>query len=156
MPNAVPALEAAIAEVDRLRRIFKKTKAPQVRSSDERALAKATASAWFVNHRPVVETILSAADMHKVNDYYRSMLESSDRHGARSKYISTLAELRRELIALRTECFRPKLLQAATSDNPPDFSPLRPPRRTQRQWPQNRLENGCSTISSRCYPKSNG
>jgi hypothetical protein len=124
MPNAVPALEAAMAEADRLRRILKKTKAPQVRSSDERSLAKATASAWFVTHRPVVAANLSSTNLQPVDNHYRLLLESSDRQGARSKYLSTLAELRHELRALRTECFHPKPLQTSTSDNPPDFSPL--------------------------------
>ena len=122
MSDATSALEAAIAEVDRLRRILRKARAPQVRSTDERALAKATASAWFVSHRPSVESAL--LNLQSVDEAYRVILENSDRHGARSKYISTLGTLRSELIKLRTETIRGRPAQASTSDKPPDFSPL--------------------------------
>jgi hypothetical protein len=124
MANATAALEAAMSEVDRLRRILKKTKTRQVRSTDERALAKATASAWFANHRSSVESVFAASELDTVDDAYRTILENSDRHGARPKYVSTLAALKRELIRLRTECLRAKPHRTSTSDQAPDFSPL--------------------------------
>jgi hypothetical protein len=123
MASATAAVEEAIAEVDRLRRILKKTRAPQVRSTDERALAKATASAWFVSHRRIVESGLSTFDLSPVDNSYREILETSERHGARSRYLSTLTHLRQALIKLRTECISTPPI-ANTSDQAPDFSPL--------------------------------
>lgn len=122
MVEATSALEEAIAEVDHLRRILRKRRAPQVRSTDERSLAKATASAWFRSHRPRVASVLT--DLHLVDEAYQMVLENSDRHGARSKYISTLGKLRSELIRFRTETLRGGHPRATSSDEPPDFSPL--------------------------------
>lgn len=124
MAWAPPAIDSAIAEVERLRRVLKKSRMVQVRSSDERALAKATASAWFSNHRGALETILPGSAFDAIDAGYKNLLEASDRHGARSKYVSTLGALKQHLIRLRTECLAAKPLPTSTSDQPPDFSPL--------------------------------
>jgi hypothetical protein len=123
MASAVSALDAAITEVDRLRHFLKKAKAPQVRSIDERALAKVTAKTWFENHRRLVEP-LPVSDINSVDEAYRVILENSDRNGARSKYLSTLKSLRADLIRLRSESLLGVPEQSSTTDQPPDFSPL--------------------------------
>jgi hypothetical protein len=122
MADATSALDAAIGDVDRLLRVLKKDKARQVRSTDECALSKATASAWFKGHRAHVEPALS--DLNTVDEAFRVILESSDRHGARSKYLSTLKALKADLIRLRSESLQARPAKVATNDQPPDFSPL--------------------------------
>jgi hypothetical protein len=121
MKDATTALEAAIAEVERCRRVLKKMKAPQVRSSDERALAKATASAWFASHRPRVDGIVST---ESVDEPYGKILEASERHSSRTKYIALLSDIKAELIKLRTASITAKPNTATTSDQAPDFSAL--------------------------------
>lgn len=124
MSAAVPAVEAALRELERLRTVLKKSKAPQVRSSDETALAKATASAWFTTHRSAVLAQSSGLPTDRVDDGYREILESSDRHGSRTRYIATLKLLKAELISLRTLCMSAVGPAPSTSDQVPDFSPL--------------------------------
>jgi hypothetical protein len=124
MPLASNAIEAAIRETDRLRSILKKSKSVQVRSVDERGLAKATASAWFFNHRAAVESSGTTDNLESVDSCYRAILDASDRHGARSRYLSTLATLKQSLIRLRTDTISTKPSTVATSDLAPDFSPL--------------------------------
>ncbi len=124
MATAADAIDRAIADSERLRKILKKTKTPQVRSFDERALAKATASTWFSNYRNSILNFASSNSINAVDDYYRTILESSDRDGARSKYLTTLSILKLALIKMRTEALAFNPVTTATTDQPPDFSPL--------------------------------
>lgn len=126
MATATAAVEAAINDVERLRRVLKKTKSKQVRSSDELTLSKATASAWFENHRKSVGAgVAASADLAAVDSAYREIFETSHKHGARSKYLAVLSSLRRALVELRTECMAAgPVVTTATSDQPPEFSPL--------------------------------
>jgi hypothetical protein len=124
MIDATSALEAAIVDVDRLSRVLKKDKGRvQVRSSDERASAKATAQTWFRNHRPLVATLVSEQDLGPADTGYRSILEAAEHAGSRSKYFSTLKTLRACIVKLRSDCIvRP--MPAPTADKPPSFAPL--------------------------------
>jgi len=126
MAAAVIAIDAAIAEIDRLRTVLKKnTGQKQVRSSDERGLAKATAITWFNKHRPHLSTLEIGTELDQIDRRYMSTLEASDRHSMRTNYLETLKSIRELLIALRSKCV--PLLAAPkqhTADQPPDFSPL--------------------------------
>jgi hypothetical protein len=124
MLDTITSVDAAIVEADRLRRVLKKSRNAQVRSSDERALAKATALAWFQNHRGPIDARLATPALADVDAGYRTILESSARDGARSKYVATLGQLKKQLIRLRTDCMTAEPPTATTSDLPPDFSPL--------------------------------
>src|SRR5215216_758587 len=124
MTDATSALEAAIMDIDRLSRALKKDKArAQVRSSDERATAKATAQTWFKNHRPLVATLLSEQSLDPADGGYRSILEAAEHAGSRSKYLSTLRTLRACIVKLRSDCIVLPIT-AVTVDQPPSFSPL--------------------------------
>lgn len=117
-------IDRAIADSDRLKRILKKSKQQQVRASDERGLAKATASAWFSSYRPSIHGVVRSETFETIDDLYRIILEGSDRGGGRSKYLKTLTSLKQALITLRTESLTVGSGGPSTSDLPPDFSPL--------------------------------
>src|SRR5205085_4185729 len=48
---AASPVEASLHEIERLRQLLKKSRGKQVRTSDEKTLAKAVATTWFSTHR---------------------------------------------------------------------------------------------------------
>lgn len=124
MTDPISAIDAALSDVDRLLKILKKERQAQVRSSDERALAKATAQTWFKNHRPIVASLLPREEIASIDIDYKMIFEASERAGSRTKYVSTLKALRDNLIKLRSDCVSSVSGQITTVNQPPDFSPV--------------------------------
>ena len=124
MGNAHDAIDAAIAETDRLGRTLRKNKTKQVRSNEETGLAKATALSWFNNHRPTVEKALGADAIVDADILFKELLAFTDRATARATYRAQLKEIKRELVELRMHSVTPAAVSAPTADSPPDFSPL--------------------------------
>ena len=114
----------ALAEIDRLRAAIKRKKTKQVWANDERALAKATASAWFNAHRQSFPAALSSTSLERVNALYREILDASDRATARAVYNSLLKQLREAIIELRRDGLAITDAGPHSSDLAPDFSPL--------------------------------
>jgi hypothetical protein len=124
MIAAMTALQAAITEAGRLDQVLKDGRPRvQVTLTDERALAKATALAWF-DHKQTILTTISAADTTRIDDDYKKILVSAERAGARSKYLSLLKEIRADLIRLRSECAAMPATPSHSGDAPPNFGPL--------------------------------
>jgi len=125
MTVATDAIDATIAEVDRLSRVLGRAKSiVQVRSSDERGLAKATSLAWFNNHRDKVTAALSPEEIEAIDQSFRTLIESSDKQGSRAKYLATLKLVRRDLVKLRSVALVTKAKQVPSANLPPDFNPL--------------------------------
>ncbi len=125
MTPALSAIEAAISEAARLDKVLKAGRPRvQVTLFDERALAKATCLTWFNNHRPVVAEATPVEDLGQIDQGYKAILESSERAGARSKYLSTLKLLKRDLVNLRSRCISSPTIPAVTTELPPPFSRL--------------------------------
>lgn len=118
------AVEAAIRDADRLRRTLKRVKTPQVKTTDERALVKATALAWFNNYRTQVAARLSGDDVGSLDDLYKQLLSASDRASTRSTYDSILRGLRSQLVSARAAVVMPPPVTTlpSTTDAPPSFS----------------------------------
>ena len=123
MTSTNSTIDVALNEIDRLRRLLKKSATAQVRSADECAIVKATALAWFNSHRGQVAAYVDAAILQGVDVTYRRILEGSDRATARATYNAALKDLRSKLIALRSSALSGSPA-ANTSDQPPDFSLL--------------------------------
>lgn len=71
MTGAMAALQAAITEAGRLEKVLKDGRPrPQVTLADERALAKATALAWFEHKKSLLATV-SGADTVRIDDGYK-------------------------------------------------------------------------------------
>lgn len=125
MTGAMTALQAAITEAGRLEKVLKEGRPRvQVTLTDERATAKATALAWFGSHKQMILTAMSGADTATIDDAYKQILASSERAGARTKYLSLLKSIRKELIRLQTECATFPTSPVLTGDAAPSFAPL--------------------------------
>lgn len=102
MSDLVDPIEAAIEAVTRLRNALHRDKNRQVRSSDERALVKATAHAWFRNQRPTLTTLHPDATFTAVDEGFTTLLEWSDRNTTRPKYRQLLETIKAGLVRLRS------------------------------------------------------
>lgn len=124
MTTAMTALQAAITEAGRLERVLKDGRPRrQVTLADERALAKATALAWF-DHKKTLLATIGGADTARIDDSYKKILVSAEGAGARSRYLSLLKDIRAQLVRLQSECAAMPATAAPTGDAPPSFAPL--------------------------------
>ncbi len=129
MTPAQQALASAADQCDRLKKILHKSSTKQVRSDDEIQVAKATAHAWFNNHRPVILAALDDGQVQSLDDQYRSLIAASERATLRSKYLMVIKQARVTLsrvqvdqaLSLAGDHTRP---EHATADEQPDFSSL--------------------------------
>jgi len=124
MPNAHGAIDAAIGEIDRLRRLLKRVRSPQVRSADERAVVRATCITWFNNHRPELRQVVGDDLLQAVDASYKGILAAADRATARHTYDESLKSLRKLVSALRTDAVAPLRPATPTTDDPPSFDSL--------------------------------
>ena len=118
---AQKAVDSALDEAARLRRTLRSGPGPQVRSVEDRALAKATVFAWLNTHRPVVALVVDEAALAEVDARYTTVLGAADRLAARTTYDTTLKGLGKQLSLLRTK----HLVAASTRGAHP--TPLEPP-----------------------------
>lgn len=129
MTPAQQALAFAAEQCDRLKKTLRKGGTKQVQSNDEIQVAKATAHAWFNNHRPVVLAAVGDGQLKEIDDQYRLLIAASERATLRSKYLAVIKQTRKLLsqvqvdqaLALAGDHTRP---EHATADDQPDFSPL--------------------------------
>jgi hypothetical protein len=125
MSAAMVALEAAIKEAALLEKTIKAGRPRiQVTLSDERSLAKATALAWFNNHKESIASAVPLTRMEEIDDLYKNILEASERAGTRSKYLATIKDLRQNLVKVRSHSISVPAAKVQTVDQPPDFNRL--------------------------------
>jgi hypothetical protein len=128
MADSHDAVDTAIAQIDRLRKVLKRNRSVQVTSSEERSIVKATAHSWFKNHRKQVQEKLDSQLLNASDEYYRNLLIASDRFSSRAKYDSLLKNIRKELInidgLILTATQNINSQGQATTDEPPGFDPL--------------------------------
>lgn len=125
MTAAHESAEAALREADRLRRTLKRGSGAQIRSADEKAQARATALAWFNNHRGAIVDQLGVDAVLDLDNAYREVLDATGRAASRSTYDSLLGDIRRLLLVTRSDAIMPAAAPAAaTSDVPPSFASL--------------------------------
>lgn len=102
MADLVGPIDAAIDSVTRLRNTLHKGSNRQVRNSDERALVKATAQAWFRNQRSALAALQEAASFKAADQAFASLLEWADQNTTRSKYRELLQGIKTHLVKLRS------------------------------------------------------
>jgi hypothetical protein len=126
MTNANDAVDAAVAEIDRLRKVLKRRQSLQVWSAEEKSLVKATALSWFNNHRKQVQTVVDRELLNASDTYYKALLSAADRAGSRVRYDSLLKNIRKELVDVRgyTLTLSQNNAEHTTADEPPKFDPL--------------------------------
>lgn len=130
MNYADEAIHSAITEAKTLReRIKKKKSSPQVRGQ-EKDIIRATALAWFNNHRKALMTVFSDTDLAEIDKAYQEILLASHKDSARSKYVSVLKSIFtllaefRAVNVVKLSTAPHDAPEAASQDLPPDFTPL--------------------------------
>ncbi len=127
MSDAHSVIEIVLAEIDRLNKILAKKKTAQVQNGEERQIVKATALAWFNQHRQCFASVQQMELATNVDKDYQVLLEGADRNSSRSKLRNTCKLLKQSLVTLRSEIVKnpasSKVLQAS-SDLPPSFASL--------------------------------
>lgn len=131
MTDGQISIDAAIAEVESLRKVLKQQISAQVKSEDEKQIVKATGLSWFNNHRGVVDAFVGSDNLKPLDDLYRSLLDGATRGTLRSKYVETIKTVKKRLGALQTDhvinLSKPASVAAAPAaiaDPAPQFSPL--------------------------------
>ncbi len=129
MTDALTALEAAIAEVNKGRSSIRKKKSKQVSSADEIILLKSITFAWFKTHRPCVAQHPSQPDLSAVDSAYRTIMDSTARRAARATYSDSLLTAQRSLVQVRSFIATnlhalPSVSASSTTDVVPNFAPL--------------------------------
>lgn len=125
MSSTEDTIAKTIKEIESLKKNLSKKKSRQVQAVNEKALLKATSQSWFNNHRKVISFI--GGDLLKnIDDKYHYLLESGDKNSSRPLILSTLSEIRMQIIGLRKNLIEISLSQISpkTEDAPPDFSPI--------------------------------
>jgi len=126
MQNASQAIDDAIKEVTRLRKVLSRNEDKQIQSVEERDSIKATSLSWFNAHRKVVVAALSDVAVSDVDASYKKLLASCEKRPSRASAKSELKSLHSRLVAMRAEkaidlTSSPSM---SVSDAPPQFSKL--------------------------------
>jgi hypothetical protein len=101
----------------------------QVKSDEERQIIKATAHAWFNNHRPIIVCLLGDDQIRDVDGLYRDLISAAGRAAVRSKYVASLKLVKERLSRLQAEhavalAAPPAPAHSVTADIAPKFGPL--------------------------------
>jgi hypothetical protein len=124
------SIDAAVAGVDSLRKVLGRQKSAQVSSEEDKQVIKATALAWFNNHRVVIEPLVGSDVLRTLDDFYRNMLNGAARATLRKKYGELIKGIKKRLNALQTEHVislskaPAPVPSAPIPDPPPQFTPL--------------------------------
>ncbi|HEY4708882.1 MAG TPA: hypothetical protein VIH46_01800 [Candidatus Acidoferrales bacterium] len=129
MNYADEAIHSAINEARTLRDRIKKKKSLQVKGQ-EKDIIRATALAWFNNHRKLLMTLFSEPELDEIDGTYRVVLLAAHKDSVRSKYVSALKTIFTLLAQLRAanvikiSTAPARAPEYASQDLPPDFAQL--------------------------------
>jgi hypothetical protein len=125
------SIDAAITEVDNLRKVLKQQTSAQVQSGEEKQIVKATALSWFNNHRGIIEPFVGGDNLKPLDDFYRYLLNAATRRTVRTKYIAAIKGIKKAFAALQTDhvinLSKAAIAAAAPgaiADPAPQFTPL--------------------------------
>jgi hypothetical protein len=127
--DAQIAIESALKESQRLRKALLKDSSKQVRSDDEKQVAKATAQSWFHAHRAAITAVLDDGSVKAIDEQFKLLIAATNRATIRAKYISSLKQVEKLLGQLQAEHIVELASYATataggTADAAPSFSPL--------------------------------
>lgn len=125
MSDLIETVENAISELNRLRARITRIDAVQVKNTEDRAVIKATAYAWFRNHRSTLLTGTDEESLIALDAGYNFLADSTEHATSKQVYIRQLKALVELLVALRPVLLASRKT-ASTLDEPPDFAPLVP------------------------------
>jgi hypothetical protein len=127
--EAQDAIESALKESQRLRKVLLKDSSKQVRSDDEKQVAKATAQSWFHSHRATVAAVLDDSSVKAIDEQFKLLIAATNRGTLRTKYISALKQIEKLLGQLQADrvvelASHRTAAAPATTDAAPNFSTL--------------------------------
>jgi hypothetical protein len=128
MSEPYKEIEAAVYELETLRKTLKRKASTQVGASSETSLVKATVLAWFNSHRPIVSRVFDDELLIDVDNGYKALSAAADKSTTRSRYDGQLKSLRAEMLTLKEYALVPPAPTAKTDDAPPAFETLVPDR----------------------------
>lgn len=140
MSLAQVSMDAALSQVQRLRKTLKKSSVRQVSSLEERQLVTSTALSWFNNLLLDVSRSVASDGVADINAYYRELLNCADGRALRTKYDTILKSLSAALAVLRRDLVSglAPVPVGDSPDEPPDFvkiaSDLRMQTILRRRW----------------------
>jgi hypothetical protein len=124
------SIDTTIAEIEKLRKILKQEPSKQVQAADEKQIIKATALAWFNNHRGTITKFVTVDAINGLDKSYQELLAGAGRSTVRTKYLDIIKDIRKLLVGLQTDQVLAlakapvAVAPAATADTPPQFGPL--------------------------------
>lgn len=127
MADLLSAIEDAITSVEKKRRTLQKRQSRQLGSTDERAVLKANALAWFNSHRPQLKALRDDALLKSIDTSFQQLLEFSDKATSRAKCRDHLKDLKTDLVKLRSQAVllvNTGQIPSGSPDQPPDFAKL--------------------------------
>src|SRR4051812_3973294 len=96
-------IDSTVNGLDKLRNAIKKEKSAQIRSSEQKAVMKATALAWFNKQRSILLNAVDESVLKATDEYFKNLLLLSDKACARSKADDLLKNIKKKLTELRAE-----------------------------------------------------
>ena len=129
MTDAQIAIESSLKESQRLRKVLLKDSSKQVRSDDEKQVAKATAQSWFNTHRAIITSVIGDGPVKSIDEQFKLLIAATNRGTIRTKYISSLKQVEKSLGQLQAEYILEltsyvTITVGVTTDAAPNFSPL--------------------------------
>jgi hypothetical protein len=97
------SIDTTIAEIEKLRKILKQEPSKQVQAADEKQIIKATALAWFNNHRGTITKFVTVDAINGLDKSYQELLAGAGRSTVRTKYLDIIKDIRKLLVGLQTD-----------------------------------------------------
>lgn len=127
MTAAHEAIQAALAEVERLRKALSTGKTVQVSSASELDLIKANVQTWLHTRRTVLVAAIGEQSLSAADSVYRDILSAANRKTSRTRYIDLLKSLKKLLGTLQADKaieLSDPFKHKASSDVPPSFATI--------------------------------
>jgi hypothetical protein len=121
------AIQATLAEVERLRKAVSNGKTVQVSSASELDLIKANVHTWLHTRRSVLVAAVGEQSLSAADSLYREILASTNRKTSRTRYLDLLKTLKKSLATLQADKaieLSDPLKHKASSDAAPSFATI--------------------------------
>src|SRR6266567_5308154 len=103
MTDGQRTIESAVAEATSLQKVLGRQNGNQVKSDDEKQIIKATAYAWFNNHRQTIIALLGDDQIKEIDGLYRDLISATGRATVRTRYLLSLKLVKKRLAALQAD-----------------------------------------------------
>lgn len=127
MHDIITAIDCAIKELENLKKILERKKVSHVNTAEERDLIKATSYSWLKTYQSKINVLVNNIDISAISNMYCDLLNYSEKRTKRNIFVNSLKNLKKSLIALRSDVLMKISTGEVESNNAitiPDFSVL--------------------------------